>query len=113
MKSDVRHKLARLGHVTLAGVLLCALLHSWVGHTLIHGHHHAELSESSYATTVRGDDSDGFTFVAPPALVVALSDFSFLQKNQTFELASFAEADQARPSEFRETHHSRGPPSVS
>lgn len=45
-------------------LILAALMHAWVGHDLLHGHHHEELTDSNYTVIVRSQDSVGHTVVA-------------------------------------------------
>lgn len=43
--------------VSIIGFLLWALAHSWVGHDVLHGHHHDELDETSWSVYVKHDSS--------------------------------------------------------
>lgn len=41
----------------MIGALVCfALLHSWFGHDLLHGHYHSDLDGSNYTLVLRNQD---------------------------------------------------------
>lgn len=58
----------KLRQISLVTLILCALLHAWFGHDLLHGHHHQDLGEASYSTAYKSQADQFSSLLGTPAL---------------------------------------------